>query len=95
MREPDRDMVAQIFMENKFGESNVGKSFLKPEYEDFELPTRTHVSTIALAQFVYRLADCLEYLGETDGRKLKSIALSKSIKFLRNAGGLCNKIHIR
>ena len=53
-----------------------------------ELPTRTHVSTIALAWFGYWLANCLEYLGETNGQKRKRIALSKSIKFLRNAGGL-------
>ncbi len=48
MREPDRDMVAQIVMENKFGESNVGKSFLKPEREDSRITnknSRKHYSS--------------------------------------------------
>ncbi len=59
------------------------------------LPVRLiGAQAIALARFGYRLADSLEYLGESGGQKLKRIALSKSIQFLRNAGGLFNKIHI-
>ena len=45
-------------------------------------------------RFGYRLADCLQYPQENDGQKLKRIALSKSVQYLRNAGGLFNKIHI-
>ena len=52
------------------------------------------VQAIALARFGYRFADCLQYPRETDGQKLKRIALSKSVQFLRNAGGLFYKIHI-
>lgn len=59
------------------------------------LPVRLiGAQAIALARFGYRLADCLQYEGETDGQRLCRIALSKSIQFLRNAGGLFNKIHI-
>ena len=59
------------------------------------LPVRLiGAQAIALARFGYRLADCLQYPQETDGQKLKRIALSKSVQFLRNAGGLFNKIHI-
>ena len=52
------------------------------------LPVRLiGAQAIALARFGYRLADCLQYPQETDGQKLKRIALSY-------AGGLFNKIHI-
>ena len=48
---------------------------------------------ISLARYGYRLVDCLQSHDETEGQKLRRIALSKAVQYLRNAGGLFNKIH--
>ena len=50
---------------------------------------------IVLARHCYRLVDCLESETETEGEKLKRLALSKIAEYLRNAGGLFNKIHVQ
>ena len=49
---------------------------------------------IALARNSFRLVDCLKTADETEGEKLKWLALCKIVKYLRNASGLFNKIHI-
>ena len=49
---------------------------------------------IALARNSFRLVDCLKTVEETEGEKLKRLALSKIVENLRNASGLFNKIHI-
>ena len=41
-----------------------------------------------------RLVDCLKTGNETEGGKLKRLALSKIVEYLRNAGGLFNKIYV-
>ena len=49
---------------------------------------------IVLARYSYRLVDCLKTGNETEGEKLKRLALSKIVEYLRNAGGLFNKIYV-
>ncbi|CAB3989988.1 Hypothetical predicted protein [Paramuricea clavata] len=49
---------------------------------------------IALAQYGYRLADCLQTACETEGEKVRRLALGKIMQHLRNAGGLFNKIYV-
>ncbi len=49
---------------------------------------------IALARNSFRLVDCLKTADETEGEKLKRLALCKIVEYLRNASGLFNKIHI-
>ena len=50
---------------------------------------------IVLARHCYRLIDCLASDNETEGEKLKRLALSKIAEYLRNAGALFNKIHVQ
>ena len=49
---------------------------------------------IQLARHSYRLVDCLKTTNETEAEKLKRSALSKIVEYLRNAGGLFNKIFV-
>jgi hypothetical protein len=48
---------------------------------------------IALGRYSYRLIDSLHILEESPAQKLRITALSKISEYLRNAGGLFNKIH--
>ena len=49
---------------------------------------------ITLARRGYRLVDCLKMTNETEGEKLKRLALAKIVEYLRNAGGLFNKVYV-
>ena len=49
---------------------------------------------IALARHGYRLVDALKTANETEGEKLKRLALGKILHYLRNAGGLFNKVYV-
>ena len=49
---------------------------------------------IALARHGYRLVDALKMANETEGEKLKRLALGKILHYLRNAGGLFNKVFV-
>ncbi len=49
---------------------------------------------IALARNSFQLVGCLKTADETEGEKLKRLALCKIVEYLRNASGLFNKIHI-
>ncbi len=42
---------------------------------------------IALARYGYRLADCLQTACETEGEKVRWLALGKIMQHLRDAGG--------
>ena len=48
---------------------------------------------ITLARYSYRLVDSLQMPDESKNQELRRIALSKIAEYLRNAGGLFNKIH--
>ena len=59
------------------------------------LPTRLIGSqTVSLARYGYRLVDCLSTENESSLEKIRRLALSKAVEFLRNAGGLFNKISV-
>ena len=47
---------------------------------------------IALARYSYRLVDTLKCENETEAQKAKRLALGKIGEYLRNAGGLFNRI---
>ena len=47
---------------------------------------------IGLARYSYRLVDTLRYDNESDAQKIKRFALGKIGEYLRNAGGLFNRI---
>ena len=47
---------------------------------------------IALARYYYRLVDTLESEDETEAQTIQRLALSKIGEYLRNAGGLFNRI---
>ena len=47
---------------------------------------------IALARYSYRLVDTLKCDNETEAQKIQRLALGKASKYLRNAGGLFNRI---
>ena len=49
---------------------------------------------IALARYCYRLVDALQTPSESEGEKLRRLALGKIVEYLRNAGGLFNKIYV-
>jgi hypothetical protein len=49
---------------------------------------------VSLARHSYRLVDCLKTTSETEGEKLRWLALGKIVEFLRNAGGLFNKVYV-
>ncbi len=49
---------------------------------------------IALARHSYRLVDALQTTSETEGGKLRRLALGKIVEYLRNAGGLYNKVFV-
>ena len=49
---------------------------------------------IALARHCYRLVDALQTPSESEGEKLSRLALGKIVEYLRNAGGLYNKIFV-
>ena len=48
---------------------------------------------ITIARHSYRLVDSLKTSNETEGQRLRRLALSKAIEYLRNACGLFNKIN--
>ena len=48
---------------------------------------------VSLARHSYRLVDCMKTTSETEGEKLRQLALGKIVEFLRNAGGLFNKVY--
>lgn len=59
------------------------------------LPTRLIGSqAVSLARYGYRLVDCLSTENESSLEKIRRLALSKAVEFLRNAGGLFNKISV-
>ena len=47
---------------------------------------------IGLARYSYRLVDTLRYDNESEAQKIKRFALGKKGEYLRNAGGLFNRI---
>ena len=47
---------------------------------------------IGLARYSYRLVDTLGYYNESEAQKIKRFALGKIGEYLRNAGGLFNRI---
>ena len=47
---------------------------------------------IALARYYYRLVDTLESEYETEAQTIQRLALSKIGEYLRNAGGLFNRV---
>ena len=49
---------------------------------------------IALARYSYRIVDSLQTANETDGEILRLLALGKIVHYLRNAGGLFNKVYV-
>lgn len=49
---------------------------------------------IALARYSYRIVDSLQTANETEGEKLRRLALGKVVQYLRNAGGLFNKVYV-
>jgi hypothetical protein len=49
---------------------------------------------IALARHCYRIVDALQTPSESEGEKLSRLALGKIVEYLRNAGGLYNKIFV-
>lgn len=51
------------------------------------------VRAIKLAQYYYRLVDCIACENESEAQKLTRLALSKIEQMLRDAGSLFNKIN--
>ncbi|CAB3999878.1 Hypothetical predicted protein [Paramuricea clavata] len=49
---------------------------------------------IALARYSYRIVDSLQTANETEGEKLRQLALGKIVQYLRNAGGLFNNVYV-
>ena len=49
---------------------------------------------VALARYGYHLVDCFQTACETEGEKVRRLALGKIIQYLRNAGGLFNKVYV-
>lgn len=60
-----------------------------------KLPIRLIGSqAIALARYSYRLVDALQSDSESEALKVKRLALGKICEYLRNAGGLFNRIEL-
>jgi hypothetical protein len=103
-----RNTSSAIFNKTCTGNSSVygcGLSYLRSKLEEHysdegkrfnKLSIRLiGEQAIVLARHCYRLIDCLASDNETEGEKLKRLALSKIAEYLRNAGALFNKIHVQ
>ena len=103
-----RNTSSAIFNKTCTGNSTVygcGLSYLRSKLEEHHSDEGKRFNklsirligeqAIVLARHCYRLIDCLASDNETEGEKLKRLALSKIAEYLRNAGALFNKIHVQ